>query len=288
MRFECLEPHSLEEALSLLAEYGGKAKPLAGGTDLLVDLKLGRLTIPYIVNLKRIPGLGRIEPAAGGLGIGALATVGAVEILPLIQRRWAMLAQAAHCLGSPQVRNIATVAGNLCRAAPSADMAPVLLALDASVEIASLSGRRVVPLEKFFRGPGATILEPQELLTAIYVSDLPPGTAGVYLKLGPRRAMDLAIVGVAALLRVQEGVCRGVRIALGAVAPTPLWARRAEEVVEGRSLDDDVLEMAGEVAAEESRPISDIRASATYRRAMVKVLVKRALSQAWESAQMKL
>jgi carbon-monoxide dehydrogenase medium subunit len=280
-KFNYLAPTTLDEALSLLSEYRGRAKVIAGGTDLVPKLKRREIRAPeHVIDLKGIPGLDEIKFDASGLTLGALVTIGMVESSAKIQQRLGILAQAAQSMASPQVRNRGTIAGNICNAVPSADLAPPLLTLGARLKIVSGKGERTVNIEDFFTGPGQTALDEDEILAEIQLSSIPPNGKGVYLKLTPRRAMDLAIVGVAVVVIPQDGTCRDIRIALGAVAPTPIRAKKAEAVLKGQKLDDKLIEKAAQTAAGESRPIDDHRASAEYRRDMVEVLVKRAIKQA--------
>jgi carbon-monoxide dehydrogenase medium subunit len=280
-KFNYLAPTTLDEALSLLSEYRGRAKVIAGGTDLVPKLKRREIRAPeHVIDLKGIPGLDEIKFDASGLTLGALVTIGMVESSAKIQQRLGILAQAAQSMASPQVRNRGTIAGNICNAVPSADLAPPLLTLGARLKIVSGKGERTVNIEDFFTGPGQTALDEDEILREIQILDAPPNGKGVYLKLTPRRAMDLAIVGAAVVVIPQDGTCRDIRIALGAVAPTPIRAKKAEAVLKGQKLDDKLIEKAAQTAAGESRPIDDHRASAEYRRDMVEVLVKRAIKQA--------
>jgi CO/xanthine dehydrogenase FAD-binding subunit len=259
-RFEYFEPATLEEASRLLAA-GGQA--LAGGTDLLVELREGLRRAERVVNIKKIPGMDSLAyDERAGLRIGALVTAREVETSPMVVEKYAGLAQACRELGSIQVRNRATIVGNICRASPSADTIPPLIADEAEVEI---DGTRRVPLEKFFTGPGKTVLKPGEIVTAIAIPAVQKGMAKIYIKHGRRKAMELATVGVA-VTRLQGQV----RIALGAVAPTVIRARNAE-----RRYPD--IEAAAEAAMQEAKPISNVRASADYRREMVRVLTRRAL-----------
>jgi len=284
-KFEYLRPTSLQEALSLLAQYKGKARLLAGGTDLVPKLKRREIEAPsYLIDIKSIAGLDYIRhDEVEGLKIGALATIHAIETSPIIKERFPVLAQAAYSMASVQVRNRATVAGNICNAVPSADTAPALLTLQARVKLASQKGERWVDIEDFFTGPKETVLTDEEMLLEIEVPNLPLSHKGIYLKLSPRRSMDLAVVGVAVVAVPENGVFKDVfkdvRIALGAVAPTPIRARRAEEVLRGQSLNEELIKKAAQIAEEEARPIDDHRASAWYRKKMVNVLVKRALQQ---------
>lgn len=280
-RFEYFEPATLGEAVALLARYQGRALPLAGGTDLLVELKEQLRRADCVINIKKIPGIGGLGfDARQGLRIGALATAREVEISPVVLEKYASLAQASRELGSIQVRNRATIVGNVCRASPSADTLPPLIADGARVVIHGGRGERQIALEDFFTGPGKTVLEPDELVTEIRVPAPAPRTGKIYIKHGRRKAMELATVGVAVSLSENE-----IRIVLGAVAPTPIRARRAEELLRGKTLNDELIEKAAEAAVSESRPISNVRASAQYRRDMVGVLTRRAIQQALDSIQ---
>jgi CO/xanthine dehydrogenase FAD-binding subunit len=281
-KFDYLEPDTIDEALSMLSQYKGRAKVIAGGTDILPKLKRREIKAPeYIIDLKGIPNLDYIKyDEVGGLRLGALVTIHAVETSPIVQERFGVLFQAAESMASTQVRNRGTIAGNLCNAVPSADTAPALLTLEASLKLASQKGERIVNIEDFFTGPNETVLTNEEILQEIHVPNLPPHSRGRYLKLTPRRSMDLAIVGVAVVVTAEDGICNDIRIALGAVAPTPIRARRAEDIVRGQKLSDEVIERTARIAAEECRPISDHRASAEYRCDMVEVLTKQAIKQA--------
>jgi CO/xanthine dehydrogenase FAD-binding subunit len=280
-KFDYLEPNTMDEALSLLSRYKGRAKVIAGGTDLLPKLKEREIRTPaYIVDLKGIPDLDTIQyDEVDGLSLGALVTIHAVETSPIVRERFGVLFQAVESMASAQVRNRGTIAGNLCNAVPSADTAPALLALDASVKLTSQKGERIVNIEDFFTGPSETVLTDEEILQEIHVPNLPPHSRGVYLKLSPRRSMDLAVVGVAAVVIIEDQICNDIRIALGAVAPTPIRARRAENVVRGKKLSDEVIARAARTASEECSPINDHRASAEYRCNMVEVLTRRAIRQ---------
>jgi len=265
-RFEYFEPLTLAEASSLLARYAGRAQPLAGGTDLLVELREQLRRADCVVNIKKIPGIGALsfDPQAG-LRIGALVTARALEVSAVIREKYPSLLQAVRELGSIQVRNRATIVGNVCRASPSADTLPPLIADGAMVSIHGVQGKRSLLLEEFFTGPGKTVLKPDELLTEIVVPAPAPRSGKVYIKHGRRKAMELATVGVAVTLT--EGL--DVRIVLAAVAPTPIRAKQAEALLRGRKIDSALLERAAQAAVEESRPISNVRASAEYRREMV-------------------
>lgn len=280
MRFNYLEPATVEEAVSLLSKYDGKARAIAGGTDLLVQIRGKTIKPEYVVDIGYIPGLDYINyDEKQGLSIGALATIRAIEKSDKLCRIYPVISQAAGLLGSVAIRNVATIGGNLCNAAPSADTAPPLIGLSARARIIGPGGERLVSLEDFFTGPGETVLKAGELLLEIQVPVPPPGTRGVYLKHG-RSAVDLATVGVAVVMALESGgVCRDVKIVLGAVAPTPMRAKKAEGVLRGKKVEPALVEEAAQVASGEAQPITDVRASAEYRKEMVKVFTRRAIGQ---------
>lgn len=281
--FEMYQPTSLQEASRILKENGPGGRFLAGGTDLIIAMKEKGLLPKYIVDLKKIPGLTGIrENTDGSITIGALTTMYEIETSPLIAKKYPFLAQSAAEVGSIQIRNRATVGGNMANATPSADVAPGLIALNGEVRIASTTGGRTLLLEDFFRGPGQTVMTPEEILTEITIPKTEPRLVGEYIKFSPREMMDLAYVGVAVAynLGAKDKRCNGVRIVLGAVAPTPLRARKAEAMLEGQLLTEELATRVGDEAARESRPISDVRSSADYRRAMVGTMTKRALLNA--------
>jgi len=213
-----------------------------------------------------------------------LVTARALECDAGVRAGYPALAESAALVGSVQVRNLATVGGNLCNAAPSADMAPPLLALDAEAVIAGRRGRRAVPLAEFFLGVRRTVLAPDELLVDIRVPRPGPRSGGSYLRHTPRRELDIAVVGVASQLTLADGRCAKARIALAAVAPTPLRAREAEQALEGRPISPEALAGAATLATEAVRPISDQRGSAEFRRHLVRVLTRRTLEIAWRRA----
>jgi len=281
--FEYFTPKSLEEASSLLAQYGQKSSILAGGTDLLVQMKSRQKTPKYVLDIKRIPGLNRIEcDETMGLRIGSLATIHDIETSEIIQKKFPIILEAARTFGSVQVRNMATLGGNLCNASPAADMAPPLLVLDAKVQAMGRRGERTVSLDGFFLGPSKTILEKDEILTEIQVPDLPPNTGTAFFKIG-RVKSDLAKVNVAVALVIKEGdFCEEARIALGAVAPTPIRARRTEKALRGRRIDGETMNEAAEAVDTEIEPITDVRSTAEYRREVSKVLVKHGIQKSLE------
>jgi CO/xanthine dehydrogenase FAD-binding subunit len=280
--FDFYQPASLAEASRLLKENGPGGRFLAGGTDLVIAMKEKGLLPKYIVDLKRVPGLiGIRENGDGSITIGALTTMYTIETSPLIKKKYPFLSQSAAEVGSIQIRNRATIGGNMANATPSADTAPALIALNATAKIASAAGERTVPLEEFFRGPGQTIMSADEIVTEITIPKTGPQLVGGYIKFSPRDMMDLAYIGVAVVYNLAaDRRCTGVRIVLGAVAPTPIRAKNSEALLEGKVLTEELAEQVGAEAAKESKPISDVRSSADYRRAMVGVMSKRALLNA--------
>jgi len=275
---------SLKEAVQLLSEYQGNAKILAGGTDLLVKMKEKKLAPEVLIDLKEISKARQIKiDGCNELVIGALATIREIETSEPIRKKFKMISEAAAHLGSVQIRHRATLGGNLCNASPAAEMAPCLLSLGANARIFGSGGERQIPLEDFFQGPGQTVLRPDEVLASIQVPDLSPRAGCAYLKYGLRKAMDLPIVSAAVCLPVDEKRqhCRQIRIALGAVAPVPMRARRAEDLIRDSNIKDSLIAEAGRLASEEAQPITDIRGSAAYRREIIRTLTQKAIQQAW-------
>jgi carbon-monoxide dehydrogenase medium subunit len=285
--FQYFEPASIEEAISLSAKYKEEAKVLAGGTDLVVHMRRGEAKPQYVVDINGIPGLDYIRyDAKQGLAIGALTTIRALEKSAELWQRYPIISQAASQLGSVAIRNVATVGGNLCNAMPIADTAQVLLALSAKARIVGPSGERVIPLEDFFTGVGTTALKSGELLVEIQVPLPLPNTRGLYLKHTVRKAIDLAILNVAVVVTLEpkDKVCKDIKIVLGAVAPTPMRAHKAEDIVKGERVDEALINRIAQVASDEAHPRpGSIRGSVEYKKEMVKVftrqLIKEAVSQ---------
>jgi carbon-monoxide dehydrogenase medium subunit len=274
-------PKTVEEAISLLSQHGDKARVISGGTDFLAQMKRQEPLPDYLISLGGIHDLNYIRyDEATGLRVGALTPIGDIAGSSLVCRQFSILAQAAGMLGTPAIRNQATLGGNLCNAAPSADTAPPLLVLGAKAKIAGAGGEEIIPIENFFVGPGLTILEKSRMLIEIQISDLHPHSGAAYLKQKRREGADIAVVGVAALVVLEEEILKDVRIALGAVAPTPVRAKKAEGILKGKKLGPQLLEETGRAACHESTPIDDIRGSADYRRKLVAALTKRAVTQA--------
>lgn len=274
--FEYLKPATLTETVEILGQYGPKARVIAGGTDLMIQWKKKLLSPEYMVSLRNVSELNFID-SAGRLAIGSATRHRTLELSEEIRQRYPIIHDAVSQLGSVQVRNSATIGGNLCNAAPSADTAPPMLVLDAEAVIASAQGQRTIPITQFFKGPGKTVLAEGEILTQLRISEPLPRTGMAYWKHTRRKAMDLPILGVAMLLSFEEDMitCSKARIGLGVAAPTPMRATKAETYLVGKSVTQETLTKAAEIAAGEASPRTTIRGSDWYRRDMIKVLVKR-------------
>ena len=284
-KFEYFAPESLDEAQRLLREKGSSAHLLAGGTDLLVKMNHGLLKPKAVIAIKQIKGLDQITyDPQDGLKIGATALLANVASHPDVLKHYPAVAAAAHETANVQIRNMGTVAGNLCNAAPSADNAPTLLALNARVVISGEEGERQMPLDQFFKGPGQTALADGEIVTAILVPPPLPFSGVSYRHISARGKVDISAVCVGAMVVMDRDICRETRIFLGAVAPIPLRATQAEKIIRGQVLTEDLIQKAGEQASVESKPITDVRASAHYREKMAAVLTRRALREARDRA----
>jgi len=284
-RFEYLGPETVEETLALLNEYGRKAKVLAGGTDLISEMKWGEHKPDYVIALSHVSGLDSLEyDEKSGLKLGAMCKIAQIEKSDVIKNKYPLLSQAASVLASMEIRNRGTVGGNLCTAAPSADMPPSLLALEAKAVIASGKGERTLPLEEFFAGPKKTILNQDEILVRLEVPNMKPNSAGEYIKFGRRRAMEIAMIGVAALLTVEpeENRCIDAKLALATAAPTPIRAKEAEKMLTGKKLDPAIIEEAAKMASKEASPRTSWRTTEEYRRDLIPVLGRRAIQTALE------
>lgn len=283
LQFEHLQPKTIREACLLLSRYKEKARVFAGGTDLIILKKSGQVSLQYMIDIKSMPNLNYVHHVDGeDLKIGALATIHDIESSTVIRVRFPALASAAQQMGSPQIRNMATIGGNICRAAPSADMAPPLIGLGARVKITSLGMERTIDIERFFLGPGETALRSNEILTEIQIPTPSINTGGAYLKWMPKTQRSIAVIGVAVVVSMDSDRSSIVdaKIVLGAVAPTPVRAFKAEGIIMGKVIEDKLMDEAAEAASMEAKPITDIRGTAEYRRNMVKVLVRRAIIQA--------
>ena len=274
-------PTSLAEAAEIMR--AGNVTVLAGGTDLMPQTRAGRVAFqPVLMNIRRVPELKGISEEGGVVRLGALVTITELLDSALVRERLGLLWQACDHFASDQIRNAATLGGNLCNASPAGDTLVPLLALEATVVLASrpngTTAMRRVPLGEFFTGPGRTSRAPAELLAAVEVPVPPAGFAGVFYKHGTRPGLDISTISIAAGARRDGGRLRDVRIALGAVAPTPIRALCSEAVLEGRTPDSEAIDAAARTALDEIRPISDLRASDWYRRELVFNMLKRTLA----------
>lgn len=285
--FELFEPRDLQEAITILTELGGRARPFAGGTDLLVEMREGRTRPEYLVDIKGLDELKGIAVSADGLvTIGALTTLRSLERSAAIRERLPILCDALCQMGSAQIRSRGTIGGNLCNGHASADGTAALMALGARLQLQGSQGRREVAIEDFFSGTHKTVLNPGEILTHIQLSAGSPGTGGAYTKYTVRKAMDAALVGVGVFLQTEQAgaVCRAARIALATTGPKPERARRAESTLSGQRLNDAVFERAGEAAAGEATVGSNWRAPEDYARHLIKVMLPEVARQAWKRA----
>jgi len=286
IHFNVCEPHTIEEACSLLGQYRSKAKFLAGGTDLLVSIRKGTFSPELLVNLKKITELYGIKERDRDLVIGALTSLHEVETSSIVQSSHGALVEALHVIGSIQIRNTGTLGGNICSAIPSADSPPILIALGARVKISSKVGEREIPLADFFNGPGRTVLAEDELLKEICIPKREGKWGAIYLKQSRIAASDIAIVGIAVALSLNPATqrCQDIAIVMGAVAPIPLRARKAETILKDEVLKDEMIEDASLVASKEAKPISDLRGSDHYRTQLIQSLAKSAIKRAMERA----
>lgn len=277
---ELFVPERLEDAVGFMAGHAS-AVPVAGGTDVLIDARLGRIHPDWLVDLTPLGSLAGLRRDGETLHLGALTTIRSIELDAGLLRRATALAEAARVLGSVQIRTMATVGGNICHATPSAEMPPALLVHEAVAEIAGPGGGRSLPLAGLFAGPGRTTLAPGELLAGVRLRVPESGAGSCYLRQTVRWSMDLAGVGVAAAVEVRDGAVASARVALGAVAPVPLLVAGCAGAVEGSELTDDTAREAGARAAAACSPITDARGTAAYRRTVVAALVPRALRISW-------
>lgn len=280
-KFEYMKPGTLDEALDLLLKYKKDAITYAGGTDILVSMRDGEIKPKYVIDIKELTDLSKIKTKNGQMSLGTLVTWSALMNSGTLQKRLPILCEAARVFGSPQIRNKATIGGNICTASPSCDLGPVLLVLDAELMVAGKRRKRTIPIAEFFLKRKQTSLAKDEILTEILVKLPSKDMATAFLK-HRRTGVDLAIVNVAVAVRVKKNKFEGVKIALGGVAPTPMRALKSEEKLKGAVCTDENIESAAQVASDETRPISDVRASAEYRSEIAKVLVKRAIKSALE------
>jgi carbon-monoxide dehydrogenase medium subunit len=287
-----MQASTADQAVALLQDYGADARLLMGGTDLLPGLREGRLRPQLVIDVKPIPYLGQLAYDEGrGLTVGAAVTMNKLASHPLIQERYPILAQAAGAVASYQIRNRATIGGNLCNASPCADTAPACLVLEAELVLYGPQGERSIPAGDFFLGPGQTALQPAEMLFGIRLPPPPSGATARYLKLGRCRTGDLSLVGVS-VYGFRNGDDNAIpwrpyqfRVALGSVAPTPVRALEAEAHLAANPAAEETFVQAAEMAMAASRPITDVRGTAAYQRAMVRTLTLRGLRDVWAQLQ---
>lgn len=276
--FDFKSPDSLQEACRLLAVAG--SRPIAGGTDVIPQMRDGRFQAGALVDLSRLHGLEAIERVDGQIAIGSLATYTAILNSPLLREHAPFLTQVSGVVGGVQTQNRGTLGGNIANASPAGDTLPVLLALDAVVDLVRVSGERSLALADFLRGPGQTALLPGEIIRRVRFAPLPRDAQSLFMRLGNRRGMLISVVSAALVLEMEDGDrVRDCRIALGAVAPTAIRCREAEKMMPGQRVSVALIEAVATAAAAACRPIDDVRASVAYRRHGVRVLVRRGLSQ---------
>jgi CO/xanthine dehydrogenase FAD-binding subunit len=282
-------PKTIDEAVKLLATHGEKARPLCGGTDLLIQLRAGVRRPEYVVDIKNIREMRRIEYSMQhGLHLGA--AVPCIEIYENADMRkyYPGLTEAAHLIGSLQIQSRASVGGNLCNGSPAADTTPALIALAAKGRVVGPGGERIIPVEDFCTAPGRTVLQPGELLVEFHIPSPARNSSDAYLRFIPRNEMDIAVVGVGAAvtLDLNGGRIDDARIGLAAVGPTPIYAREASQALIGKGIDDQNVDRAAQLAINASSPIDDMRGTAEFRRHVVGVLTRRVLARAIERARM--
>ncbi|RFU65155.1 FAD binding domain-containing protein [Peribacillus glennii] len=280
MSFVYHEPKTVQEVIGLLLQYGDDAKLLAGGTDLMVLLTRFKVDPKHVISLNGVQQLtGIYKNATGNLEIGAQVTHREIEKSPLITESLQALKQACSTVGGVQVRNLGTIGGNLCNASPAADTPPVLLVLDAMVNLKGPKGARSLPLQEFLLGPRKVNLEQGELLTSIQIPEVSPNTATVFLKAGRRKAMEISLCSVSARVTLNRNGTADVRIGLGSVAATAVRAHSAEDLLQGKVITTELIKTAAAAAVNDCNPISDVRGSAEYRRMLVESMVRKALIQ---------
>lgn len=277
---------SIESTLEYLKKFGEKGKIIAGGTDLLIGIKNMKYLPEKLIDITSIPDLNKIDFNEGkGIIIGANSVHADICQNDKIIENYTALAEACSELGSPQVRNVATIGGNICNAAPSAETAPALIALNCKVRTVGPSGVKKINVEEFFKGPSENVLEKNEFVTQLEIEEMPSRSGSSYIRLSPRNALDIAIVNVGVFVKLDdEFKFEEVRICLGAVAPTPVRALNAEKALSGETMSEKLLKEAGNLAKLNAKPISDVRSSAVYRKEMAAVLTERALFKAYERA----
>jgi carbon-monoxide dehydrogenase medium subunit len=277
-------PNSIAEAVALMAGAGGKGRVLAGGTDLLVQMRAGMVAPALIVDVKRIPEMTSITQQAGAWRIGAAVSGAEIHDHEALRHAWPGVVEAINLIGSKQVQGRASAGGNLCNASPAADSVPALVAAGAIATVQGPNGRRDVPVAQIPAGPGKTTLAPGEIVIFLTLPPRPPGSGDAYLRLIPRTEMDIAVVGCGVSLTLKDGVCTAARVSLGAVAPTVLLVEAAGKALVGSKLEADAVEAAAAACRAAGRPIDDKRGTIAYRTKIAGVLLKRAAAIAAERA----
>jgi carbon-monoxide dehydrogenase medium subunit len=278
-------PSTLDQAVKLLGSLGEKARPLCGGTDILIQMRAGVRRQEHLVDVKSIPELRQLKfDPKTGLRLGAAVPCIEIYESPLMHKHYPGLTEAAHLIGSLQIQSRASIGGNLCNGSPAADTTPALIALGAIAMIAGAKGVRSVPVETFVVSPGRTVLQPGELLVELMMPAPKPHSSDSYLRLIPRNEMDIAVVGVGTSITLEGDKCIAARIALGAVGPTPIFAAKAGEALIGKKLDEATIARAAQLAIDATRPIDDMRGTAEYRRHITGVLTRRTIAIAAERA----
>jgi carbon-monoxide dehydrogenase medium subunit len=280
-------PSTVAQAVTMLKRHGEKARPLVGGTDLLIQLRAGVRRPEFIVDLKHIKELRQIKfDAKKGLRLGAAVPCIEVYESEVMRKHYPGLTEAAHLIGSLQIQNRASVGGNLCNGSPAADTTPALIALGAKARITGGKAREV-PVEDFVTSPGRTVLTPNEILVEFVIPAPKPHSSDAYLRFIPRNEMDIAVVGVGTSITLDGDVVKAARISLGAVGPTPIFAKKAGDSLIGKTLDNAAIEAAAQLAIEDATPIDDMRGTAEFRKHVTGVLTRRTIQIAAEPARNK-
>lgn len=282
-KYEYLLPITLDEAISDFMDHPGDAKYIAGGTELMNAIKAGEMRPHYLISLRHIKALRQITSKEGKLGIGSMVTHGELERSSSLKRTLPGLLDAVSNIGTVQIRNVATIGGNLCNASPAADTAPPLLVLDSQVVLAGVGESRNLPLEDFFKGVNETTLGESELLVEIVVPSPDKGSGSAFMKT-IRAGADIAKINCAVLVKRLDDICQTVRIAFGSVAPTPMRIKTVEKFLKGKKVNEELIRKAGDMVSEEIRPITDIRSTAEYRRDVSKVMFRDVFYKAWQRA----
>jgi carbon-monoxide dehydrogenase medium subunit len=283
IKYEYLMPATLDEAISNYKDHRGNAKYIAGGTEMMREIKAGELKLQYLISLRQVKELGQIKHEDGTLRIGSMVTHRDLELATSLMGKFDGLVDAVSNIGTVQIRNVATIGGNLCNASPAADSAPPLLVLDSQIVLAGIDGGRRLPIEDFFKGVNKTALADNELLAEILVPAPDEGSGSAFMK-NIRAGADISKINCAVLVKRQDDVCETCRVAFGSVAPTPIRIKKVEEYLKGKKVDEALIRSAGEMASEEIKPITDIRSTAEYRKDVSKVIFRDVFYKAWKRA----